>query len=140
MAKYTYKVTNKARNAESWIDKLQRIDPVSLASAHHTEIHFTQPKDAEVQAVLRPHVTFVSATGRTHWYLKNSGGKYTVERDDTRIAAHINEATIAQNVIDDAVALTWIKAAQPTVLKDNDGFVTSESRKGRRGRLQTGWQ
>ena len=140
MAKYTYKETNKSSNDASWIAKLQRINPVSLASSHHTEIHFTQPKEAEVQAVLRPHVTFVSASGKTHWYLKNSGGKYGVERDDTRVAAHPNEATIAQNVIDDAVALTWIKAAQPAKLEDAEGFVTPESKKGKRGRMQTGWQ
>ena len=77
MAKYTYKETNKSSNDASWIAKLQRINPVSLASSHHTEIHFTQPKEAEVQAVLRPHVTFVSSSGKTHWYLKNSGGKYS---------------------------------------------------------------
>ena len=43
-------------------------------------------------------------------------------------------------MIDDAVALTWIKAAPPTTLEDEEGFVTPESRKGKRGRMQTGWQ
>ena len=101
----------QSSNHASWIAKLQRINPVSLASSHHTEIYFTQPKDSEVEAMLWPHVTFVSSSGTTHWYLTNSGGKYGVERHDYRVAAHPNEATIAQNVIDDAVALTWIKAA-----------------------------
>ena len=104
---------NKSPNHASWIAKLQRINPVSLASSHHTEIYFTQPKDSEVEAMLWPHVTFVSSSGTTHWYLTNSGGKYGVERHDYRVAAHPNEATIAQNVIDDAVALTWIYAPSP---------------------------
>jgi hypothetical protein len=154
MAKYTYKETNEWSNYLTWSAKLQRINPVSLASPHHTEIYFTQPMELEFGPVLRPHVTFVSSSGTTHWYVKNSGGKYGVERDDTRVAAHPNEATIAQNVIDDAVALTWIKPAPPPTLKDGEGFITkfsvnyvnqpmdhfSESRIGQRGRMQTGWR
>jgi hypothetical protein len=140
MANYTYKVTSKASNAASWIDKLQRINPVSLASSHHTEIHFTQPKAAEVQAVLRPHVTFISAAGTTHWYLKNSGGKYTVEKGSSVVEAQVNEEEIAKKVISDAVELNWILAAQPTKVVDDDGFQTAESSRGRRKRMQTGWQ
>ena len=140
MANYTYKVTDKGSNAESWIDKLQRINPVSLASPHHTEIHFTQPKAAEVQSALRPHVTFISASGRTHWYMKNSNGKYTVEQGSSVVDAQANEAKIAQNVINDAVELNWIRAAQPTAVVDDDGFQTAESSRGRRKRMQTGWQ
>ena len=70
MAKYTYKETEESSNDALWIAKLQRINPVSLASSHHTEIYFTQPKEAQVQAVQRPHVTFVSSSSTTHWYLR----------------------------------------------------------------------
>ena len=134
MANYSYRRANKRNH--KWIACLRIVDPISQAGTLWTEIHFTEPKAALVQANLRPHVTFVSSAGTSHWYLRNAGGTWTVDYGNGR--AQEGEAEIAKKVVDDAVANNWIRAAPPTKIVDDEGFSTVETKKGKRGRMQTG--
>lgn len=136
MANYTYRRANKPNHA--WIACLRILEPLSQAGAHWTEIHFTEPKAAAVQANLRPHVSFVSSSGTSHWYLRNDGGRWVVDYGNGRTQE--GEGEIARKVVEDALANNWIRQAPPAVVVDDLGFQAVESRKGRRGRMQTGWQ
>ena len=136
MAYYNYKV--KPKHNHDWIKQLQLIDPVSSASANYNEIHFTEPNKATVSAWTRPHVTFIQDGGKVaHWYLTNSGGKWTVDGSgDTEKG----QSEIAEKVVADALALNWINPAPPAKLMDTDGFTTVETDKGKKKRMQTGWK
>jgi len=140
MAKYSY--TKKTpKNPESWIDCLQLVSPVATASSNYTEIHFTQPKSAEVAKMARPHVTFVSGVGTTHWYLVPKEGKWVPELGGKFTdRAQVGEGEIAQNVTNDAVSLDFIRAPASSKQVDDDGFTTVESRGNRKARVATSWQ
>jgi hypothetical protein len=136
MANYNYKAVNKSGHA--WIKRLQLIDPVGTASSHYVEIHFTEPSKAVTATMTRPHVTFDQGNEtKSHWYLKNASGKWVVEGYGDMLDG---ESEIANKVVADALALNWINAAPPPKLIDDEGFTTPESGKGRKKRMQTGWQ
>lgn len=140
MAKYSYKKKVPA-SAESWIECLRLVDPVSIASNSYGEIHFTEPKATSTQAMAMPHVTFIRGSTKTHWYLQVSDGKWVAALGGSNTSQALEgEGAIAQNVVDDAVGLNYIRAPAPSTLVDDDGFTTPESRSGRRSRVRGSWQ
>ena len=136
MANYSYRRVPKDRH--KWIACLRVVNPPTQAGAHWSEIHFTEPKAACVQANLRPHVSFVSSSGTSHWYLRNAGGSWVVEYGNGRTQE--GEGEVAAKVLADALASNWIREAPAAVLVDDGGFQTVESKGGRRGRMQKGWK
>ena len=131
MANYSY--SSRSMGNHRWIAYLRIVSGNSVSASHWSEIHFTEPKKAQVQASLRPHVTFEQQNGnKSHWYLKNTGGQWDLERGGASSPDAGLEQTIAYNVLSDALELNWILQAPPSVVTDEEGFVTSES-KGRRG-------
>jgi len=140
MANYSY-LKNVPQNPESWIDCLQVVSPVTAASSSHTEIHFTQPKQAVAAAMAMPHVTFDQGGTKTHWYLKPGNGKWNVELGGKNTDRALpGESAIAQKVADDAVLLNFINPPAARKLVSDDGFETVESKKGRNQRVKTSWQ
>lgn len=139
MANYSYYRRNMRNHA--WIKCLRIVTENSMPSAHWTEIHFTEPKDSQVNTNLRPHVTFVRTNGaRSHWYLKNTGGAWALERRGTPSPDNGLESEIAYAVLDDAQALNWIRQPPPSRVMDDEGFSKVETKQGRRRRMQTGWR
>jgi len=140
MANYSY-TKRVPQNAESWIDCLRIVNPVSSASAQYREIHFTQPKEAIAAAMAMPHVTFERGAGKTHWYLKAGDGKWLAQLGGKNTDSALpGESAIAQKVADDAVTLNYIKAPAANTMVDDDGFTTVESDKNRRNRVKKSWK
>ncbi len=140
MANYSY-TKRTPQNAESWIDCLRIVSPVSAASSSYSEIHFTQPKEAVAASMAMPHVTFERGGTKTHWYLHPSDGSWVARLGGKNTDRALpGEGTIAQNVTDDVVALNFIKPPASAKLKDDDGFETVETRKGRNQRVKKSWQ
>lgn len=140
MANYSY--VSRAMRRHRWIANLRIVNGTSVSASHWTEIHFTEPKKAQVQSNLRPHVTFeLRANGnKSHWYLKNAGGSWVLERGGAASPDGQLEREIAYNVLADALDFNWILQAPPSVVKDDEGFSTVETKRGRRTRMQTQWQ
>ena len=137
MANYNYTEVDYA-GEESWIDKLEEIDPTYSASPDYAEIHFTKPKTAAVSAMTHPHVTFVLPGGaKTRWYVSNAGGKWAF-KDVTGVVSE-GQQEIADKVLEDALGLNWIRAAPPVKLVDKGGFETVEKKGTRKARMQTGF-
>ena len=89
----------------------------------------------------RPHVTFVSGVGTTHWYLEAREGKWVAELGGKFTdRAQKGEGVIAQNVTDDAVSLDFIRAPASAKQVDDDGFTTVESSRNRKVRVATSWK
>jgi hypothetical protein len=137
MANYNYNEVDYA-GEESWIDKLEEIDPTSSASSDYTDIHFTKPKTAAVSAMTHPHVTFVRPGGaKTRWYVSNVGGKWKFK--NVTGVEFDGQQEIAEKVLADAEGLNWIRAAPPAKVVDKGGFETVEKKGTKKNRMQTGF-
>jgi len=135
MAHYNYREVDYS-GSEKWIDKLEKIRPVGAASSDYVDIHFTKPKSATVSTLTHPHVTFDPGQGyaKTRWYIYNSGGAWSFT---VRGREYDGQAEIAEKVLEDALALNWIRPAQTAKLIDDDGFETKEGKRNKKNRMQT---
>ena len=134
MANYTYNETDYA-GSDSWIDKLEHVNPTSSASSEYIDIHFTKPKEATVSALTHPHVTFDWGKGtKTRWYIWNTAGQWTFKVTGNQGK---DQKGIADKVLDDALSLNWIRPAQTAKLIDSDGWTTVETKRTKEKRMQT---
>jgi hypothetical protein len=149
MANFTY-ITKVPNNPDSWIDVLRVVELYFGNLRHYDEIHFTEPKKAQLANNLQPHVTFIRnsfSNGNmvnrnaadaivTHWYLIPSNGHYIAELRNFFGKPLTFEESFAQKVIDDAVELGWINPPLGKTTVDEQGFTFRNSKKSQK----TNWK